>query len=281
MASLDQLRELGLSYDEVRGRVKRGLLHPFYPDVFAVGHRHVGTQGKLFAALLTCGPSSFLSHRTAAAIWGLRAINTRQIHVTVPGTSVPVRRNLSVHRTQDRLGRGEVTTRTGLRVSTVPQLLIELAPSETLRELDRLITQAIRKRVLDLTAIEEALAKHARRPGIGKLKQALRDYRPHHDHKSSLEAAFNELITGTDIPPPRRNVHIDGWELDCYWPEHKLAVELDGRSYHTAIRDMEKDRIKDAKLLVLGIRVLRITELRLTLDPRGVLRDVRALLELG
>jgi very-short-patch-repair endonuclease len=72
-------------------------------------------------------------------------------------------------------------------------------------------------------------------------------------------------------------VIVHGWELDCYWPEVGLAVELDGRPYHVAVRDMERDKREDASLLRRGINVLRITDLRLELDARGVLEDVRAL----
>ncbi len=67
----------------------------------------------------------------------------------------------------------------------------------------------------------------------------------------------------------------NGWELDCYWPEHKLAVELDGRNYHTAVKDMERDRYKDTQLLLLGIRPVRITELRFELEPGRILADLR------
>lgn len=52
--------------------------------------------------------------------------------------------------------------------------------------------------------------------------------------------AFDELIRDTGIPGPQRNVHVGGWELDRYWPEFTLAVELDGRNYHTAVRDTER-----------------------------------------
>jgi hypothetical protein len=45
-------------------------------------------------------------------------------------------------------------------------LLVELAPMESLKELERLITEAVRKRILDLSAMEAALTRHARRPGI-------------------------------------------------------------------------------------------------------------------
>ncbi len=154
---------------------------------------------------------------------------------------------------------------------------MELAPSEKPAELDRLITQAARKGILDLAAMERTLHRHSGRPGIGKLAKALGAYRPHPDHRSELERAFYDLISGTDIPEPLCNVTIDGWELDFYWPQHHLAVELDGRPYHLAVRDQEKDKYKDGKLLLLGINVLRITELRLSLEPEAVRSDVRAL----
>ena len=72
---------------------------------------------------------------------------------------------------------------------------------------------------------------------------------------------------------------IDGWEIDCYWPEARLAVELDGRPYHIAVRDIEKDKLKDAKLLRLQIKTMRITDMRLHVlrpterDPRDVTCD--------
>ena len=148
---------------------------------------------------------------------------------------------------------------------------------KTPQELDRLITEAVRKRLLNLQAMETALARHERRPGIGKLKQALRAYRPRPEDKSGLERTFAELIAGPDVPPPQRNVIIAGWEVDFYFPEARLVVELDGRPYHIAVRDTERDKLKDGKLLLIGIRTLRITELRMALEPEAVRQDVLGL----
>jgi hypothetical protein len=156
-------------------------------------------------------------------------------------------------------------------------MLIEVAPLETHRELDRLITEGVRKSFLDLGK----LALTVRRPGTAKLRTALAAYLPKPDRKSGLERDFDKFLDQhREIPPPARNVYIDGWEIDCYWPEHKLAVELDGRPYHIAVRDMEKDRLKDAKLLGIGIRTLRITDMRFECDRGGVLEDLLAALGL-
>ena len=275
--SLGQLLAIGFSLREIQVRARRGLLNRIHKDVFAVGHTRIVPHAHLVAALLTCGPASFLSHRTAAAVWGLRAVNTRRIEVTVPGSKAPYRRTLMIHRTRHDPDQQDLALRTGLRVSSVPRMLVELAQQEKPAELDRLITESVRKRILDLAAVEAALIRHTRRPGVAHLKRALRDYRPRHDRKSQLERDFDRLIAGTDIPPPQRNVIIGGWEIDCFWPEARLAVELDGRPYHIAVRDIERDKLKDAKLLRLQIRTMRITDMRFTLDPTGILDDLRSL----
>ena len=97
-----------------------------------------------------------------------------------------------------------------------------------------------------------------------------------------LEVAFDRLLAQhSDLPVPRRNIYIDVWEIDRFWPEHNLAVELDGRPYHIAVADMERDRRKDAALQRLGLIPLRFTDVRVEHDPRGVLGDLHHFLNLA
>jgi hypothetical protein len=276
MISDQQLLVLGWTRKDIQGQVRRGTLHLEYRGVYSVGHRRVVAHARLLGALLSCGDSSFLSHRTAAAVWGLRAVNTRRIEVTVPGRRLGPRAGIVIHQSAqpDPM---DLAKHNGLRVSSVPRMLVEQSNTERQAELERLITEAVRKHVLDFTALEQTLARHERRPGLANLKQALRDYRPRADRKSGLERAFDELIAGTDIPPPERNVYINGWEIDCYWPDFGLAVELDGRNYHSSLQDMERDRRKDADLLRLQIGSLRITDLRFELEPERIRAEVHEL----
>ena len=279
VVSLAQLRAAGLSEREVAGWVERGHLLAVHRGVFLLGHRNVLSKAYLVAALLAAGPEAFLSHRTAAAVWGLREVAVSRIDVTVPGRKRRSRGSLRVHRTTVV---PDVEIRNDLRVSSFPQMLIELAPQETSHELERLITWGIRKSLLNLDEMRTALGRAGRRPGSAKLTKALGAYLPTHDRKSELERDFDEFLAGhPEIPPPQRNIHIDGWEIDCYWPQHRLAVELDGRPYHIAIKDIEKDKYKDAKLLIIGIRTMRITDTRFNHDPAGVYEDLVAALGVG
>ncbi|HYZ80697.1 MAG TPA: hypothetical protein VE571_05490, partial [Solirubrobacteraceae bacterium] len=238
------MHELGFSDEQIARRERNGDLHELYTDVWAVGRGDVTPKGHLIAALLSCGPTSFLSHRTAAALHGLRPVNVKVIEVTVVANRTCMRRGLEVHRAAKPPHSKDLRTVAPLRYSSVPRMLIELASREAPAELDRLITEAIRRRRLDLQAMEAALRRHARRPGLAKLKEALHAYRPRPDRKSDLERSFDEwLLEHPEIPTPLRNVFIDGWEIDCWWPEQRVALELDGRPYHIAARDMERDRL--------------------------------------
>jgi very-short-patch-repair endonuclease len=187
-----------------------------------------------------------------------------------------------MHRVRVEPHPDDVRTRLDLRASSVPRMLVELAGRETAAELERLVTESVRKRLLrpdsrdGLATIEGTLARHPRYPGMAELAAVLATYRRTKSSKSGLERAFDRLLAQhPEIPDPQRNIYIDHWEIDRFWPEHNLAVELDGRPYHLAAQDMERDRIKDASLLRQGITPLRFTDFRVEHDIHGILADLR------
>ena len=59
---------------------------------------------------------------------------------------------------------------------------------------------------------------------------------------------------------------------------HALVLELDGRSYHTTMAEIERDRRKDAWLQSHGQLILRVTDGRFRRDKPGVYRDLAAML---
>jgi very-short-patch-repair endonuclease len=81
------------------------------------------------------------------------------------------------------------------------------------------------------------------------------------------------------LPPPARNALVAGFEVDALWPQRRLIVELDGFSYHRSRAAFERDRRRDAALMLAGYRVLRISFRRLADEPQEVARTVRALLD--
>jgi hypothetical protein len=271
-----QLQALGFTAREVSRLVSGGAFTRRHQGVLLDARAPIPPRGHLFAAILTAGPAAFLSHRTAAAVHGLRAVNVRQIELTVIANRTPQRDGLRIHRTTN-LHPDEVRTIDRLRLSSVPRMLIELAPRETRAELDRLIAETARRRSLNLERIAQAIARHPRHPGLSTLAAALAAYQPTPDDKSRLERAFAAwLATRSEIPPPERNVMLAGrWEIDFLWRAQSLAVELDGRPYHLLPADQERDRIKDVWLQRHGVSIVRVTEFRFEHDLPGIEADLR------
>lgn len=277
-----QLLALGLSYDQIRGRVKRGLLHPVHHGVFIVGPLTIPPKARLKAALLTLGDGAFLSHRTSLAVHGLRAIDTSRIELTAIADHAPKRPGLTIHRTAAEPHRAEVRSRFGLRHSSLARALVEVAPTETPQELIRLFTQGIRKNILQIPTLEETMARHERRPGVAKLRIVAQRYVDPRDRKSDLERSFDAYCrTDPRIPSYEKNVYMGSYEIDCWFASQRLAVELDGRPYHVALKDFDRDRAKDIWLQRQGHRVMRITDFMWDYARTQAVDDLLALLALG
>jgi hypothetical protein len=100
---------------------RRGLLR-LYPGVYAVGHRVMPIEGRLFAALLYAGPAAALSHTTAAWWWRIVATEPRIVHLSAPVMRVPVS-GLRLHYPRSV----ERTLHDRLAVTPVARMLLDLA----------------------------------------------------------------------------------------------------------------------------------------------------------
>ena len=67
------------------------------------------------------------------------------------------------------------------------------------------------------------------------------------------------LIRRAELPEPQANVVVEGKELDLYWPDARLGVEVDAFSTHGSLAAFEDDRKVDADLEAADLRVVRFT----------------------
>ncbi len=65
-------------------------------------------------------------------------------------------------------------------------------------------------------------------------------------------------------------------EIDFAEPRLRLAIEIDGRAFHSDHHSFEKDRARQNMLALRGWTVLRFTWERLINDPEGVLAEIQA-----
>jgi Protein of unknown function (DUF559) len=278
MVSHEQLRGLGYGQGAIEYAVRSARLHPRFRAVYSVGHAVVGPKGRLWAALLACGPHAVISHRDAAALWNVRRNSRVPVDVTVPGRRRHSRTGLDVHSVR-RLDSRDVTQLGGIPVTTLARTLLDLAEVVPQHQLERAVEQAERLQLLDLNAVRDQLCRGAGRRGLKPLTAALTDAVIEPMTRSELEIAFLQICNDFGIPPPIVNARAAGYEVDMLWPRERVVVELDSRAYHLNRPAFERDRQKDAALQLAGCRVIRVTEQQLK-RPDRVARTVQELLRL-
>jgi very-short-patch-repair endonuclease len=272
-----QLTQLGIRPRTIGHRIERGQLHRVHRGVYAVGHALLSQKGRWMAAVLVGGEGAVLSHRSAAALWGVRPSSRTEVQVTVP-SGRGRRPGIRFHR--GSVPKDEVTVRNGIPITTVSRTLLDLAAVVSVRQLERAINEAEVLRLWDELSLAALAERYPRRPGTRAVRQALNARQDGETlTRSELEERFLETVRSASLAQPEVNATLEArgrsFEIDFLWREQRLAVELDGRAAHHTVEAFERDRERDRILQVAGWRTVRITWSQLD----GVERDLRALLD--
>jgi very-short-patch-repair endonuclease len=274
VVSSRQLGELGYDRDLVLAEAKRGRLRRLHRRVYAVGHEALTWEGWCVAAV-AANAHCVASHWSAGWIWGLtRSQPSGKFHVTAT-TRRHRRKEFHVHFAE--LTDEDTSSVQGIPVTSVARTSLDLAaldPSGTPARLKRLEDGEHR---LDLRQFEALLARSRGHKGWAALAEAVSLYRPDPTvTRSGLERRFRSLIRRSGLPRPSMNFVVAGYELDCYWPEHLLAVELDTYGTHGSRLSFEEDRKRQRVLGLLGITLERVTDRQLDSEADELLRAVAA-----
>jgi hypothetical protein len=163
-------------------------------------------------------------------------------------------------------------------VTALPRTLLDLAATVRFDWLEKMVERSEELGLFDLRAIEDLLARTVGHHGHGRLRRATALYKPSSFTRSGLEKRWLELVLDAGLPQPHMNFVEQGLELDCYWPEHRFAVELDVFETHGTRAAFERDRKRQEDLLLAGITMTRVTGPRLEREPDAVIERVARLL---
>jgi very-short-patch-repair endonuclease len=95
--------------------------------------------------------------------------------------------------------------------------------------------------------------------------------------RSALEQRFLTLIARHGLPRPQASVQIGGYEVDFYWPDANLIVELDGFAAHGTRARFESDRRRDRALGRSGKRTIRLTANALSYEEDAIAEELAEL----
>lgn len=266
-----QLLDAGRHPSWIERHIRIGDLIVVHAGVYAVGHVPRHAQARSMAAVLACGPGAALSHDSAVALWGLNAWPAT-LEVTAPGQRR--RPGLRTHRSASVTGRGETRVQLGVRVTSPIRTILDVAPGQADDPLTRLVNRARVAELLGSTALAELSSRSARIAAlIGDP-----DQRP---TRSGLEDLFKRFTRRHRLPMPWINAvipELGGREVDAYYPDHRLIVELDGYRFHSDRLSFENDREKDARALLQHHATVRMTWNQLTRRGAAKAEQIRVIL---
>jgi hypothetical protein len=261
-----RLAALGLTRSTIADRCATGKLIREHHGVYSVGHSQTTPAARADAAVMACGDRAVLSHDSAAALYRLRK------WPPVTEISSPLRRErprIRAHRTTT-LTRGDVTYRQGIRVTTVARTIADIARRLTDDELTRAIHEARRNRDLTDHGLARLYALCPRAAEVFDSEEA--------PSRSIFQHTFRAFLELRGYPIPVFEADWHGYQVDAYYADHTLIIELDGYRDHSLPDRFEADRERDELAIALHHATLRITWKRLTRKPGELDRNLRAIL---
>jgi very-short-patch-repair endonuclease len=225
------------------------------------------------AALLACGEGAVLSHHSAATMWRLRPGSARPVHVTIPAC----RRCLApagviVHRSRT-LTPADIRVQDGLPLTAPARTMLDVAANMPDRDVERLLDEALfARRILTFAEVFDVIVRAGTHHGRARLERLARNHTRATKTDSPPEETMLGLIRAAGLPEPETQAYVLDYRLDLYWPELKLAVEIDAYGTHGSPARFDADRRRDARLMTeAGIFVLRFTRAAVEERPLEVI----------
>ena len=247
-----------------------------------VGRPELSREGRWWAAILVCGEDGVLSHRSAAALYGIGAERegagagfgsiaggpARIVEVSVPRRCRYRRAGLRV-RSRISLRAEDLGTVVRIPVTSPLQTMLDLATVLGPRDLERAVNEADKRDVIDPDSLRAALDARSGEPGVRPLR-ALLDRDTFLLSDDELELLFRPIAESAGLPRPLAKHHLNGFEVDFYWPDLGLVVETDGLRYHRTPLAQRRDAERDQTHTAAGLTTLRFSHWQVKYDPTRV-----------
>ena len=212
--TVEQLAAAGVDYSRVQRWLADGRLRREHQGVYSLGHADPSPHGVYLSAALAAGSGACVSHGAAAHLLGLLTGSPPRPEVTVPTTAGRTRPGIVIHRVRD-LPFLDTSSLERIAITIVPRTLLDLAPRLSCDGLANACHEAWVRHRTAPDQIEACVARNPHKPGIARLREALRA----DVTLSVLEKGFLALVHRHGLPRPRtENIDHRGDKVDCRWP---------------------------------------------------------------
>ncbi len=267
VANVPALMKLGMTRGQLRYLVDADVLLRHQRGVLVLRSAPTSIEQR---AALTCASSTHvaIARVTAGLFWGYHGMRLGSlIDATSAGHQLRLP-GVSLHRC-DSLPVGDVVERTdGIRLTSPPRTVFDLAAQLDDEQLTALIEQVLRERrctMPTLLAVGRRLCAPGR-PGSGRFARVTSS-RPSwlKPTGSRLELVVERALLKAGLPRPRRQHPVrllDGSVVhpDFYWPDERVALEVDHETWHGGQLSGAYDRQRDRMLRAVGVEPRRVTD---------------------
>ena len=201
---------------------------------------------RAMAACLVAGPGAVVSHRSAAVLWGISGFRPGRLEITVPVGRSNRNALARVHRSTVKAVR-----RDGVPVTTVARTIADLATVVGGDMLEEAVDDVLCRRLVPLDELRRLQGNRA-------LRAVLEAW-----HGDALPAGVAEMrvvreLLAAGLPQPARQHEIReaAARVDLAYPDHRLAMELDGFRWHAGRGPFRSDRRRRNRIEAAGWRLL-------------------------
>lgn len=251
-----QLIAAGINASRVDSWIARGKLYKVHRGVYKLGPGPPTARGQLAAAVLASSPAPLISLESAVGLWGLARMRANPVHLTIAGNGSRSQPGIVVHRTRS-LHPDDRAVVDGIPVTSVPRTLVDIAAGEG-DDLRRAVEEAEKEGLLVARDARDACDRASGKRGVGYLRELLATLTAPEPTNRELERRFLWLCRDHLAIQPLINTRQAGWQLDAFWPQARLAVELDSVAHHSHRSQLRRDLRKNLDLADAGIDLIRL-----------------------
>jgi len=280
-----QALDLGLTHAMVRRRVCSGVWGWRAQGVYGIAGFDDGPYSSLWAATLAPGVGAVASHQAAAQLHGLPTFDERLAVVTVPHATTRLQHLATVHQSR-RLYDDHITSISGLPVTTVARTIIDLASECRRGRIEIVLDRAVAAKkitVAEFCATFDDLACRGRK-GIALVRAVLATRQPGYVPPASVaESMLLRVLRLGGLPRPvlqfgHPGSGYEGRRVDAAYPDARLLIEVDSRTWHGGWTDRERDLNRDLAASAVGFDTLRISYTTLVEQPEWLVEKIRGAL---
>lgn len=232
----------------IRRRIGSGRWVAVAVGVYRLAGMPVTWRQRALAACLVAGPGAVVSHRSAAVLWGISGFRPGRLEITVP-------RGRSNRNALARVHRSNVkgVRRDGVPVTRVARTVHDLAGVVGGAVLEEAVDDVLCRRLVRLEELDGR--------GSRALRAVLEAWNGDALPAGVAEMRVVRALLAAGLPDPVRQHEIgDGGgfvaRVDLAYPEHRLAIELDGFRWHAGRGPFRSDRLRRNRLEVAGWRLV-------------------------